>query len=182
MARENRREEILKAALESFQTSGYEGTSVADVVATIGMSKAAFGYHVEAKEQLLMELVEPLLDDLDAALGRFARHPTWPDEGRRMLSAYVDVLLEHREVVIWIDGDKAVLNHPILGRRLALTNQRLREAIRGDRRSAAARLGSSAAIGALWRPLRNLPSIDASREKEAILGAAMAVVAAVREH
>jgi AcrR family transcriptional regulator len=180
MARRNRREELLAAALEAFKESGYEGTSVADIVLTVSMSKAAFGYHLESKEQLLIDLVEPLLDDLESTLDRFPRHPSWPDEGQELLSAYLDVLLEHRDLIIWIDGDKAVLQHPTLGERLTDTNRRVREAIRGDNRSSAARLGASAVLGALWRPLRDLTEIDAAREKDTMLTAAMAVVATVR--
>ena len=179
MARRNRRDELLATALEAFKESGYEGTSVADVVLTPGMSKAAFGYHF-AKEQLLIDLVEPLLDDLESTLDRFPRHPSWPDEGQELLSAYLDVLLEHRDLIIWIDGDKAVLQHPTLGERLTDTNRRVREAIRGDNRSSAARLGASAVLGALWRPLRDLTEVDAAREKAAMLAAAMAVAATVR--
>jgi AcrR family transcriptional regulator len=176
----SRRDELLAAALEAFQERGYDGTSVADIVDVLGMTKAAFGYHLDSKEQLLIELVTPLLDDLDATLDHFPRHPSWPGEGGRLLGAYFDVLLRHRDLVVWIDGDKAVLGHPIVGRRLAESNRRVREAIRGDNRSAAARLGASAALGAMWRPLRNLTDLDAEREKEAMLTIAMAVVGTVR--
>jgi AcrR family transcriptional regulator len=181
MARKSRRDELLAAALVAFQEKGYEGASVADVVLRLGMSKAAFGYHVESKEQLLIELVEPLLEDLEAALDRFPRHPSWPGQGRALISDYLDVLLEHRDLVIWIDGDKAVLLHPLLGKRLSESNRRVRQAIRGDDRSSAARLGASAALGALWRPLRNLPEVAADDEKEAMIAVAMAVVSTVRE-
>ncbi|MBT8165649.1 MAG: TetR/AcrR family transcriptional regulator [Acidimicrobiia bacterium] len=181
MARQSRREELLRAALEEFKEKGYEGTSVADIVLRTGMSKAAFGYHLETKEQLMDELVEPLLNDIEAALDGFVRHPSWPEEGRRLLSAYLDVLVEHRDLLIWVDADKAVLHHPRLGKRLTDSNQRLREAIRGDNRSAAARLGASAVLGTLWRPLRNLPELSVESEKQTILEAAMAVVTTVRD-
>lgn len=180
MAKRNRKQELLVAAVASFQERGYEGTSVADIVDGLGMSKAALGYHVESKEQLLFELVEPFIDDLESSLDGLPRHPSWPGEGSELLSGYLEVLLEHRELVIWIDADKAVLEHAILGKRLAETNRRVREAIRGDNRSAAARLGAAAVLGALWRPLRSLTDIDAVREKDAILAAAMAVVETVR--
>ena len=180
MARSNRRGELLAAGLEAFQESGYEGTSIADVVNTLGMSKAAFGYHFESKEQLLIDLVEPLLDDLESTLDRFPRHPSWPDEGQELLSVYLDVLLEHRDLIIWIDGDKAVLQHQALGKRLTDTNRRVSEAIRGDNRSSAARLGASAVLGALWRPLRDLTEVDVAREKDAMLVVAMAIVITVR--
>ena len=180
MARRNRKQELVVAALASFQEKGYEGTSVADIVDGLGMSKAALGYHVESKEQLLFELVEPFIVDLESSLDGLPRHPAWPEEGSYFLTRYLDVLLNHRELVIWVDADKAVLEHAILGRRLAEANRRVREAIRGDNRSAAARLGAAAVLGTLWRPLRSLTDIDAAGEKAAILAAAMAVVETVR--
>ena len=182
MPRSSRRDELLSVALEAFQDSGYDGTSVADIVDAVGMTKAAFGYHLDSKEDLLIELVTPLLDDLDAAINGYSRHPSWPGELGRLLSAYLDVLLRHRALVVWIDGDKAVLSHPTVGRRLAESNRRVRDAIRGDDRSAAARVGASAALGAMWRPLRNLTDLDAEQEKEAMLSFAMAVVGTVRSN
>jgi AcrR family transcriptional regulator len=176
----DRRNKLLAAALEAFKIRGYEGTSLGDIVVTLGMSRADFGYHFDSKEQLLIDLVEPLLDEIDEALDRFPRHPSWPGEGQELLAAYLDVLIEYRDVIIWIDGDKAVLEHPKLGARLDESNRRLRVAIRGDNRSVAARLGASAVLGALWRPLRNMKDIDAAREKDAMLAVAMAVVTMVR--
>ncbi len=175
MARPSRRDELLATALAAFKERGYEGTSVADVVDLMGMSKAAFGYHLESKEQLLVELVEPFLAELEATLDTFPRHPSWPDEGRGLLSAYLDVLIKHRDLVIWIDADKAVLHHPTVGKRLSETNRRMREAIRGDDRSARRRWVAAAALGAMWRPLRNLPEVDVANEKGALLEAAMAI-------
>lgn len=180
MAKRNRRVDLLKSALEKFQTRGYDGTSVADIVEELGMSKAAFGYHIQSKEELLVELVAPMLDELEAVIDRFPPQPTWPDEGAALLGAYLDVLLAHRSVVIWIDGDKAVLMHPTVGKRLGELNRRMREAIRGDNRSTAARLGASAALSTLWRPLRNLPEVAAAEHRSAMLDAALAVVQTVR--
>ena len=175
MARESRRDDLLAAALEEFKAKGYEGTSVTGIVERLGMSKAAFGYHVESKEQLMVELVDPLLTDLEAAVSPFPRHPTWPDEGRLLLAAYLDVLIRHRDLLVWVDADRAVLGHPVLGARLAASNRRMREAIRGDSRSTAARLGASAVLGMLWRPLRNLTEIDVAGDKETLLAAAVMV-------
>ncbi|MBT8201843.1 MAG: TetR/AcrR family transcriptional regulator [Acidimicrobiia bacterium] len=181
MAKPSRRANLLNNALAKFQLHGYDGTSVADIVEELGMSKAAFGYHIQSKDQLLVELVTPLLDDLEAVLDRFPDQPTWPDEGEQLLGAYLDVLLAHRSVVMWIDGDKAVLMHPAVGKRLGELNRRMREAIRGDNRSTAARLGASAALSTLWRPLRNLPEVPAADYRVAMVEAALAVVRTVRE-
>jgi AcrR family transcriptional regulator len=180
MARESRRDDLLAAALEEFKAKGYEGTSVTDIVDRLGMSKAAFGYHVESKERLMIELVDPLLTDLEAAMEPFPRHPTWPDEGGELLAAYFDTLIRHRDLLVWVDSDRAVLSHPVLGARLAASNRRMREAIRGDSRSTAARLGASAVLGMLWRPLRNLTDIDVAGAREPLLAAAVVVAETVR--
>lgn len=180
MARRSRRDDLLVVALRAFQDSGFQGTSIADIVDALGMTKAAFGYHLDSKEQLLVELVEPLLEDIDEVLDRFPAQPAWPDEGHRLLSDYLDVLIAHRDVVVWIDGDKAVLRHPTIGKRLAESNTRLRTAISGDDPSPASRLGASATLGALWRPLRNLTDLEVRPEREAILAAALAVAGTTR--
>ena len=180
MATSDRNNELLAAALEAFQARGYGGTSVGDIANILGVSATALASEVASTEQLLIDLAEPFLDDLDSAVGDFPRHPSWPGEGRRMLASYLDVLLVHRDVAIWIDGDQGVLQHPTVGKRLSDSNHRVRDAIRGDNRSTAARLGASAVLGALWRPLRNLTDVDASSDRGAMLDAAMAVVETVR--
>jgi len=174
------RDELHAAALEAFKDRGYGGTSMADIVRALGEGQAASGGPLESKEQLMIDLVEPLLEDLESTLQQFPRHPTWPDDGRNLLSAYLDVLLEHRDLIVWVDADRAVLGHPTLGERLADAHRRVREAIRGDNRSSAARLGAAAVLGALWRPIRDETDVDAARERETMLTAAMAVVATVR--
>ena len=171
---------LLAAALEAFRTRGYGGTTVEDIANILGMSAVTLAADVTSTEQLMVDLVAPFLNDLDAAVDGFPRHPSWPGEGRRMLASYLDVLLRYRDVVIWIDADQAVLQHPTLGKRLSDSNHRVRDAIRGDNRATAARLGASAVLGALWRPLRNLTDVDASSERSAMLDAAMAVVETVR--
>lgn len=120
-----------------------------------------------------------LIEDLEAVLDGFPRHPSWPGQGRKLLAAYLDVLVDHRDVAAWLDTHHGALSHRTR-RRFADANQRLRDAIRGDNRSAAARLGAAAVLGTLWRPLRQLEHVPTEVEREALLDAAMAVVTSVR--
>jgi len=177
----NRREELLNAALRLFAEKGFDGVSVADLVGEVGMSKAAFGYHLESKDELLIELVDPLLKRLEQVVSSYPRHPGFPDELELMLADYLDAMLEHRNIVIWVDGDKAVSSHPLVGRRLRATHDAMRQAIRGDRRSSVSRVLSASALGVIWRPLRNLTDVDLENQKAALLDAVMSVAGRARE-
>lgn len=178
--RPSRRSDFIEAALDAFAEKGYEAASVAELAGRTGMSKAAFGYHFPAKDDLLTELLLPLLADLESVVVEHPSVPAWPEGIRSLLGDYLDVLIAHRPVVVWIDGDKAALRHPILGLRLDRNNSAVRRAITGGSRSRAAEVGASAVLGALWRPLRNLEDIDAARHRETLLEAAMGAAAAVR--
>ncbi len=176
----NRRDELLDAALRLFAEKGFDGASVADLVGEVGMSKAAFGYHLESKDDLLVELVSPLIDNLEHTVDAYPRHPRFPDELELLLSDYIDVLLAHRTVVIWVDGDKAVTSHPIIGKRLRANNQAMRRAIRGDRRSSVSRLLAASALGMVWRPIRNLVEVDIEQQKAALMDAVLVVAKQAR--
>jgi AcrR family transcriptional regulator len=64
------RARILVAARALFADRGYAGTSMRDLAEELGMTKAALYYHFPGKAQILMALVEPLLDELEAIGGR----------------------------------------------------------------------------------------------------------------
>ena len=155
MPRDNRRDDLLDAALTLFHDRGYEGTSIAALAEATGLTKAAFVYHFSSKEELLFELSEPLLDELDELMSRHEGGPTGDKSIRAALTDYLAALCRHRDVAAWIDGDKSILNHSHLGARLTANNQRVHRLLCGSRPSKAARAKASAVLGMLWRPIRN---------------------------
>jgi AcrR family transcriptional regulator len=64
------RTRILDAARALFADHGYAGTSMRDLAEELGMTKAALYYHFPGKAQILLALVEPLLDELEALGGQ----------------------------------------------------------------------------------------------------------------
>lgn len=173
----NRREELLDAAIDAFVERGYEGTSVADLAQTTGLSKAAFVYHFESKEELLFELAEPLLDALDLVADRHER--TAEVELRILLGEYLAVLRAHRQIVEWLDGDKSILNHGDLGSRLDLNNRRMHELLAPGRPTKVNRAQASAILGMLWRPVRNGYLEDDATSLAAVLDSAVAAAGAI---
>jgi len=171
-ATENRREDLLDAAIAAFVDRGYEGTSVADLASVTGLSKAAFVYHFESKEQLLFELAEPLLDELDVVAN--SDESDGAADVRVLLGDYLAALCSHRQVVEWLDGDKSILNHGDLGSRLDVNNQRMHALLARGHPTKVNRAQASAILGMLWRPVRNGYLDDDAASHTAVLDAAVA--------
>ena len=60
----NTREEILDVALSLFSTKGYEATSLSDISAMLGVSKAALFKHFDSKEEILFSVMK-MMDEED---------------------------------------------------------------------------------------------------------------------
>jgi AcrR family transcriptional regulator len=150
---------IARLALARFRVGGFVGTSIADLAGALGVSKAAIYYHYRSKDALLHRLIDPLLDAIDTCI-QDHNQPT--RTARPLLSAYLAVLIAHREVVPLVATDVAVLNHPKIGPRLRAQNQQLRTLLVAPDTSVAARLRAEAALGAIWRPLVAEPPLDLS--------------------
>ena len=69
-ARGNTRELVLDAALASFGTAGYDGTSLDDLAAGLGIRKQTILYHFVSKRRLLDAVVDRCAGELVAALER----------------------------------------------------------------------------------------------------------------
>ena len=180
MPRPSRRDQLLETALDLFTRRGYEGTAISDIAEATQMTKAAISYHFSTKEDLLLALAEPLIAALEAVPGRHPAIPDWPNGLAAMLTDYFDVLIEHRDVVEWLDGDKAVLRHETIGPRLRANNRAMRQAISGGVTQSRAEFASSAALGMFWRPLRNIKSHDPAEQRDTIVGLVMAASESLR--
>ena len=85
------RERILDAAVELFALHGYDGTSVAQVIAEAGVAKGGFYHHFASKEQLLYDVYGDLITRQVAAMDDVvAQRRSATDT----LRAFVDVLVE----------------------------------------------------------------------------------------
>lgn len=60
----NTREEILDVALSLFSTRGYDATSLSDISAMLGVSKAALFKHFDSKEEILFSVMK-MMDEED---------------------------------------------------------------------------------------------------------------------
>ncbi len=64
MKREDRRRQLLEAALDVFSSKGYHGASVADVIRRAGVARGTFYLYFESKRNCFEALLDQLLDHL----------------------------------------------------------------------------------------------------------------------
>jgi len=74
------RKQVLAAAVDLFAASGYDGTSVQQIVERAGVTKGALYHYFTAKEDILLEIYTTVFDEQMAALDHIIamdREPEW---------------------------------------------------------------------------------------------------------
>ena len=85
------KERILETALELFAQSGYFGTSMSDIAARLGITKAALYKHYAGKQKILDRIVQRM-NELDAARAAAYEMPGAAPEG--FAQAYLNTPLD----------------------------------------------------------------------------------------
>lgn len=85
------KERILETALELFAQSGYLGTSMSDIAARLGITKAALYKHYAGKQKILDRIVQRM-NELDAARAAAYEIPGAAPEG--FAQAYLNTPLD----------------------------------------------------------------------------------------
>ncbi len=74
----NTKERILEEALKLFSQSGYMGTSMNDIAAELGVTKAALYKHYKSKQEILESIVERMNQmDAERAKNMRCRKEIW---------------------------------------------------------------------------------------------------------
>jgi AcrR family transcriptional regulator len=67
---EETRTQILVSSVGEFARNGYDGTGIAGICSSAGVSKGAFYHHFESKQALFLELLDAWLTSIDTELSR----------------------------------------------------------------------------------------------------------------
>lgn len=113
---------VLRRAIELFNERGYDGTSVGDLAAELGLSKSAIYHHVPSKEHLLQQALDEALGALTAALDRIEADAglTATERLRAAVRTSVVVLVEHLPAVtllLRVHGNSAAEQDALVRRR-----------------------------------------------------------------
>ena len=104
------RERLIEAAIDVFGRHGYEGATTRQIAKAANANLAAIVYHFGSKEALYLAVVEHLIGEINRRMGPVlafveASFPERPAEAvallKRMLGAFVDVILGNPEAQRW---------------------------------------------------------------------------------
>jgi AcrR family transcriptional regulator len=168
------RDKILDVALELMSSAGFAATSTRELSERMGFTKAALYYHFRSKDDLLAALTGAALDRLrtitEGPFGTVAQR-------RAMLSAYVDLTAENRQLVQLISQDPAALRSPALAAVPELYDRLLRRLTGVTSPGLAELTRSRAALGAVNAGLqRSEPGDDLELVNRVVLDAGCAAL------
>jgi AcrR family transcriptional regulator len=171
------RAQVLRVALDLFRTQGYDGTSLRQIAERLGITKAALYYHFPAKEHLIIELTRPFLDALAALLASARDQHGEPFEQRRLglLGRYLDLFIEHHEVIRLLATDTGAIQHPDVGTRGLALIDALNDELTGPDGTEEERIRVGCALGAL----NSIATLSAERlpvARDIVLQAALAAL------
>lgn len=92
------RERLLDVALELFGDKGYAETSLREIAAELGVSKAALYYHFESKADILMALHMRMHAISRRALAELQGHERDVGRWRSALNQFVEEMLSNRKL------------------------------------------------------------------------------------
>ena len=167
------REQILETALELFTTHGYDATSLREIADRLQLTKAAVYYHFPAKELLLLELTRPFLDGLSRMVTdiRTAEH----SEPESVLAAYLDLFLEHSNVVSLLGREPATQYHPDIGQRARSLVTAIQHHLAGPDPSPSRSVRTACAMGVV-HALPQMPERVLPEQRDTVLAAALAAL------
>jgi AcrR family transcriptional regulator len=171
------REQILATALDLFLAQGYEATSLRAIAEHLNITKAALYYHFPAKEQLVVELTRPFLNDLADLVARArAEDPHHrPDRRLALLTAYLDALITHGRVISLLAQNPAAQNHPDVGLRARTLVESYSTEIAGRDARDEDKVRVACAMGVI-NAIATGPISNPAKAKPVILGAALAAL------
>jgi len=167
------REQILGAALELFTTHGYDATSLRAIADRLQMTKAALYYHFPAKELLLLELTRPFVDGLSRLVTDLRSADDCDADD--VLAAYLDLFIDHLEVVTLLGREPATLNHPDIGPRLRTLVTAIQGHLAGTDPAPERSVRTACAMGVV-HAVPQIPLEDLSEQRDTVLAAALAAL------
>ncbi|HVU73942.1 MAG TPA: helix-turn-helix domain-containing protein [Mycobacteriales bacterium] len=171
------RELILSTALDLFRQQGYSATSLRQISDAIGTTKAALYYHFPAKEQILLEIARPLVDDLSGFVTELRTpHRAGHRTETAVLRRYLGILIEQAHILQILSTDPESQNHPDIGRRVRTLIEAIHNHLSGPDADVQRKVRVACAIGALTNGVASTSPATARKHADLILEASRAAL------
>ncbi len=107
---ELRRRQILDAAVHLFYEVGYEGTSLRDLSARVGINKATIYHYFESKEEILFDLIRQVGQELLKGVRQESRKKAAPlDVLEGMIRFQIEYMENHvEEIKVLVEEKKSL--------------------------------------------------------------------------
>ncbi|MBI4482937.1 MAG: TetR/AcrR family transcriptional regulator [Acidobacteria bacterium] len=116
-----KRQEILRSAAAAFRRTGYHGTTLEDISACLGMTKASLYYYFQSKEQILYECHRFSLEMLLDRLSQVQNSQMAPGEKiRALVKHHVNIMIDELQasaMILEIEALSPALRAEVIGRR-----------------------------------------------------------------
>jgi TetR/AcrR family transcriptional regulator len=99
--RDNRREQILSAAVKLFATRGLAATRVTDIAAAVGMSQGLLYHYFPAKEDIYVEIIRLAFERMNTAARELEWQPIPAREKLALAASQILRGLEESEDFAW---------------------------------------------------------------------------------
>lgn len=152
---------IINEAGKLFSTKGYAATSLEEIGAQLGVSRGTVLFHFDTKLALLFAVVEPLQTEVESMLTEFEKNSA-PLTGRRrraFLSRYAEILATHPYAMRLLVRDLSSITQLDVPPTGPAITARLMALLEGPDPDAEMMLRTSAALGAILRPMA-VPAVE----------------------
>ncbi|MDQ1748642.1 MAG: hypothetical protein QOD07_2905, partial [Frankiaceae bacterium] len=151
----------------------YDATSLREIADRLQLTKAAVYYHFPAKELLLLELTRPFLEGLSRMVTelRTAGH----SDPRAVLAAYLDLFVEHIDMVGLLGREPATLYHPDIGQRVRSLVNAIQQQLAGPEPSPSRSVRTACAMGVI-HAVPQMPVRALRSQRDTVLAAALAAL------
>lgn len=99
---------VVDAAVALFAVHGVSGTSLQMIADQMGVTKAAVYYQFQAKEDIVLAVVESAFADMERFLAEAESAPTADQATDTALRGLVDLMIAHRQVIASLARDPEV--------------------------------------------------------------------------
>lgn len=176
------RDRILDAAKQLFPMLSYRGTSMQLLAKRVKISKATMYHHFPSKGSIVKELVLEPLAALERVVNRAELFEPLQARQEHLLVGFVDVMLEHREIVVVLLRDASVRTSFDTTREVSLIElfydvlDRAVTVLSDGSLGWLPRLRAMQALAALAAPLPRLPQVSSEELRPVLLNGARAAL------